>query len=168
MGEGAGGGVRSPSLLYPKSPFPCCCSSTAGSSGTVLGSTGRNWELAKWLSMMPRPSMSPSRTPPTMALPSICLGPLRATMTAPAAAPDMIEFQGSSCLRDRLVLGSENSKPLPVQKDEKMSTVQPKILVYYRFERFEMINMYRTDQMASRLLKQITLTCRLKKTRMFN
>ena len=48
-------------------------------------------------------------------------------------------------------------------KEEKMSTVQPKILVYYRFERFEMINMYRTDQMASRLLKQITLTCRLKK-----
>ncbi len=71
-----------------------------GSCGTFLGSTGRNCSLINLFSMMPMPSIRPKRTAPTTALPTMCFGPLRAAMTAPAAAPLMMEFQGSSfCLR---------------------------------------------------------------------
>ena len=49
--------------------------------------------------MKDAPSIRPKRTPPTMPDPSIAFGPFLATMTAPAPAPDMMEFQASSFCR---------------------------------------------------------------------
>ena len=43
------------------------------------------------------PSISASMTPPTTAADAMALGPALAASIPPVAAPDMMEFQGSSC-----------------------------------------------------------------------
>jgi len=45
---------------------------------------------------MPIPSMSANNTPPTKAEDAIARGPARAAKAPPVAAPEMIEFHGSS------------------------------------------------------------------------
>ena len=85
-------------LKIPLSKPPsCCCPNEAESSGicmaccSPLGSTGLYCRDMKLFIRSPIPSIKPSSIPPTNADPAMLLGPCLAAMTAPAAAPDMMD-----------------------------------------------------------------------------
>ena len=85
-------------LKIPLSKPPsCCCPNEAESSGicmaccSPLGSTGLYCRDMKLFIRSPIPSIKPSSIPPTNADPAMLLGPCLAAMTAPAAAPDIMD-----------------------------------------------------------------------------
>merc|ERR1712166_1100465 len=89
--------------LFPEGSGP----NNEGSWGANRGSTGLKLSDCHLFINIPRPSIIPSKIPPTTALVAIAPGPCLADITAPAPAPDKIEFQGSSfCLK----LTREHSK----------------------------------------------------------
>lgn len=58
-----------------------------------------NWSAVMRVNRMPTPSIRASRTPPIRAEPAMAGNPLRAAKMPPVAAPEIIEFQGSSFFR---------------------------------------------------------------------
>ncbi|VEU38724.1 unnamed protein product [Pseudo-nitzschia multistriata] len=94
----AGGGAVGPPIPAGNSP-PCV--------GGAVGSY-RCWSAIIWSglgganifpSMIPIPSISASRTPPTIAALAAAWGPARSASVPPVAAPLMMEFHGSSFCR---------------------------------------------------------------------
>merc|ERR1712203_1332724 len=102
--------------LFPEGSGP----NNEGSWGANRGSTGLKLSDCHLFIKIPRPSIIPSNIPPTTALVAIAPGPCLADITAPAPAPDKIEFQGSSfCLK----LTREHSK---LEKQRPSSKLPPK------------------------------------------
>lgn len=63
------------------------------------GAWGLNWSDVKRVNRMPTPSIMASSIPPITALPAIAATPLLAANIPPVAAPEIMEFHGSSFLR---------------------------------------------------------------------
>ena len=90
---------------------------TSKRSVAHLGSTGLYCCDMKLFIRSPIPSIKPSSIPPTNADPAMLLGPCLAAMTAPAAAPDMMDkYEQRSVLKlvtTHHPLHSEPASPAP-------------------------------------------------------